>query len=119
VIRSTQRRRWSERGTTLLEVVVTVTLLTGGIFATVSVMDGVANATTSVSRRETALGLARDAMEAMRSVPYDALGISESAEGFVPSFEERDTVRVTGSSVTPIDKVQAGDATYVITQHVT
>lgn len=62
-------------GFTLIEVLVAMTVLLVGIMATIALIDR-ANATTVTTRtREAATNLARELVEAARSVPYDELSV--------------------------------------------
>jgi len=94
-------RRADERGMSLIEVAVALALLATGVLATASAMDGSARAVSAVDHRSRAVLLARTTIEQLRAIPYDALGLSASADGFQPTFEGRDTVIVAADRVRP------------------
>ncbi len=108
-----------ERGTSLLEVVVTMALLAGGVMASVGLLDGVANSTSAVDRRGRALELAESALEEMRSIPYAELGISPASPGFLTSFDGRSTVTLTTSGIQAESRITEGVTTYTIRRSVT
>ena len=70
----------NQRGFTLVEVLVAITLLLVGVLGTVTLIDG-ANATTGRTlAREGATGLARQILEGSRAVPYAQLVSRPSLE---------------------------------------
>jgi len=66
-------RLHGERGFTLIEVMVTILILTIGIGAAISMIDGAAARTLANKEREAGNALTREVIEAARSVPYRQL----------------------------------------------
>src|SRR4051795_10214138 len=66
-------RLHDERGFTLIEVMVTILILTVGIGGAISMIDGAAARTTANKEREAGNALTREVIEAARSVPYRQL----------------------------------------------
>src|SRR3954447_2246234 len=66
-------RLHGERGFTLVEVMVTILILTVGIGGAISLIDGAAARTLSNKEREAGNALSREVIEAARSVPYRQL----------------------------------------------
>jgi prepilin-type N-terminal cleavage/methylation domain-containing protein len=66
----------SQRGFTLVEVLVSITVIMVGVLGSIALVDG-ANATTGkTKRREAAVGLARELLETARSVPHNQISPS-------------------------------------------
>jgi len=110
----------SERGFTLVEVLVTMLILTIGISGAIALIDG-ANARTVVTKeREAATALAREVLEHARSVPYNRLtptgaanelkalpGLADSTPGTVPwTVRRRNQTYTLAVSVCSIDDDQ-------------
>lgn len=70
--------RDSERGFTLIEVLVAITLLLVGVLGTATLIDGANARTSSTLSREAATNLARQMVEGTRAVPYAQL-VSKSS----------------------------------------
>ena len=104
---------------TLVEVVMSMALFVSAGFATVSVLDATARASATGSVRERMAASAQDAMEALRAIPYDRLGLVEGADGYVDEFEGRPTVPVTDSRVAPRERLEIGGASAILERHVT
>lgn len=111
--------RASDRGMSLLEVVVALALMATGVMATASAMDGSTKAVSAVDHRSRAVLLAQSTVEQLRSIPYASLGIDASLDGFVPTFEGRDTVVVGGSEVRPRSDEPGEGLTYRVERMVT
>lgn len=80
----------TERGFTLIEVMVTMLLLVVGIAATMALIDG-ANARTVITKqREAANALSREVIEGARSVPYRQLnpGSAITTVQAIPGLED-------------------------------
>lgn len=103
----------------LIEVVVALALMATGMMATISAMDGSTKAVTAVDHRSRAVLLAQADIEQLRAIPYDAIGLSASAEGFEPTFEGRDTVTVAAEQVKPITDEPGVGITYRVERHIT
>jgi prepilin-type N-terminal cleavage/methylation domain-containing protein len=63
----------ADRGFTLIEVTVAATLLVVGVLGTLTLLDGANRATSRTKTREAGINLAREAIEAVRAVPYPDL----------------------------------------------
>jgi type II secretory pathway pseudopilin PulG len=63
----------SEAGFTLIEVMVAATLLIVGVLGTLTLLNGANKATARTKAREAGVNLAREAIEAVRAVPYPDL----------------------------------------------
>jgi type II secretory pathway pseudopilin PulG len=66
-------RSSGELGFTLIEVIVAILLLLGGVLATVALVDQAASTTGSTKAREGGTALVRELLEASRAIPYDTL----------------------------------------------
>src|SRR3954449_6373623 len=67
------RRLRQESGFTLIEVTIAATLLVVGVLGVLSLVDGANKATARTKAREAGVNLAREAVEAVRAVPYPDL----------------------------------------------
>ena len=103
----------------LIEVVVALALMATGVMATISAMDGSTRAVAAVDHRSRAVLLAQAEVETLRSVPYEALGLSAAADGFQPTFEGRDTVTVAAQQVKPISDEAGTGVTYRVERDIT
>jgi prepilin-type N-terminal cleavage/methylation domain-containing protein len=68
------RNATGERGFTLVEVMVTMVLLAGGLFAVLGLVDRGNLETGTTMRREAATNLARELVERSHALPYASLG---------------------------------------------
>jgi type II secretory pathway pseudopilin PulG len=68
-----RRRLRGESGFTLIEVVVAASLLVVGVLGTLTLLNGANRATQRTKAREAGINLAREAIEAVRAVPYPDL----------------------------------------------
>jgi prepilin-type N-terminal cleavage/methylation domain-containing protein len=68
------RNAGGERGFTLVEVMVTMVLLAGGLFAVLGLVDRGNLQTGTTMRREAATNLARELVERSHALPYASLG---------------------------------------------
>jgi prepilin-type N-terminal cleavage/methylation domain-containing protein len=66
-------RLQAESGFTLIEVLVASLILLIGVLGTVTIFQTAARANTATRQRDAATNLARDVIEAIRTVPYDRL----------------------------------------------
>jgi prepilin-type N-terminal cleavage/methylation domain-containing protein len=112
----------SERGFTLIEVMVTMLILVIGIGATLSLIDGANARTLATKQREAGNALTREVIESARSVPYRQLNptSAKSAIQAIPGLEDttpltsawtverRKTVYTVEMSVCSIDDDQDG-----------
>ena len=112
-------RAHSERGLSLLEVMVATSLVLGPLFATVAAMDSGVQAATAADRRVQATALATSDIETLRSMPYERIGLAAGTAGFVPRFEGADTVEVDAPAFEPTTEVGANGTTFRIVRHVT
>jgi prepilin-type N-terminal cleavage/methylation domain-containing protein len=87
----------SERGFTLIEVMVTMLLLVVGIAATLALIDGANARTLATKQREAGNALTREVIEAARSVPYRQLNPTSAKTTIqaIPGLE--DTTPLTGA----------------------
>jgi prepilin-type N-terminal cleavage/methylation domain-containing protein len=87
----------SERGFTLIEVMVTILILVIGIGATLSLIDGANARTLATKQREAGNALTREVIEAARSVPYRQLNPTSAKTTIqaIPGLE--DTTPLTGA----------------------
>jgi prepilin-type N-terminal cleavage/methylation domain-containing protein len=112
----------SERGFTLIEVMVTMLILVIGIGATLALIDGANARTRATKQREAGNALSREVIEASRSVPYRQLnpGSAVTTVQAIPGLEDttplttawtverRKTVYTVTMSVCSIDDDQDG-----------
>ena len=112
----------SERGFTLIEVMVTMLILVVGIAGTLALIDGANARTVMTKQREAGNALSREVIEASRSVPYRQLnpGSAVTSVQAVPGLadttpattawtvERRKTVFTITMSVCSIDDNQDG-----------
>jgi prepilin-type N-terminal cleavage/methylation domain-containing protein len=87
----------SERGFTLIEVMVTMLILVIGIGATLSLIDAANSRTLATKKREAGNALTREVIEAARSVPYRQLNPMSAKASLqaIPGLE--DTTPLTGT----------------------
>ena len=108
-----------DAGFTIIELVVALSVIAVGIFATMQVFLGSLATTAYSDSRTRATALAAREVEGMRSAPYTQVGFSSSAPGYVASIVEGgqtyDTVVVSSPLTTPqgTPEVVAG-VTYAI-----
>lgn len=84
-------RARDDGGFTLVEVLVAMTVLVVGVLATVTIVDAAARANSATRQRDAGVNLARDLIEAARSVPYERLtdtGVAGELQR-VPGLEDR------------------------------
>jgi prepilin-type N-terminal cleavage/methylation domain-containing protein len=112
----------TERGFTLIEVMVTMLILVVGIGATMALIDGANARTLATKKREAGNALSREVIEAARSVPYGQLnpGSAATTVQAIPGLgdstpftgawtvERRKTVYTITMSVCSIDDDQDG-----------
>ena len=89
----------SERGFTLIEVMVTILILAIGIGAAISMIEGAAARTVANKEREAGNALTREVIEAARSVPYRQLTPTTATTALqaLPGLD--DTLPATGWTV--------------------
>jgi prepilin-type N-terminal cleavage/methylation domain-containing protein len=94
-----------DAGFTIIELIVTLTIISIGVFATMQVFLGSLATTAFSDSRTRATALAAREVEDMRAAPYAQVGFSASAPGFVSSITEGgqtyDTVVVASPTTTP------------------
>ena len=112
-------RSREERASSLLELVVTATVVLSSVLATVAVVDGSARAVVAGDRRREATALAVAELEAMRVLPADQLGFAPTTAGVEAAFEGRDTVRLAGGGVQPATTMVHDGTSYDIRRWVT
>jgi len=103
----------------LLEVVVSIAMFSSVILATITTFDATGGATVAVGHRASAIELASSALEEMRAVPYDRLGLSPGADGYSERFEGNETVAVSNALVVPRTELRRGTADYTVVRNVT
>lgn len=98
-----------ERGFTLIEVMVTILILLVGIAGAIAMIDGANKRTRETKQREAATALAREVIEAARSIPYGQLnpGSAVTTIQAVPGFGDTEPLS-TGWTV------ERRDQTYTI-----
>lgn len=98
-------RRGEESGFTIIELVVTLTIIAVGIFGVTQVFLGSLATTAYSDSRTRATAIAAREVEDMRAAPYAQVGFSSTAPGFVSSITEGgvaySTVVVTSPATTP------------------
>jgi Tfp pilus assembly protein PilV len=101
-----------ERGFTLIDIVMGLTVLGVGIFATMQVYLGSLAAVSAADSRATAIAIATREVEEMRAAPYDEVGFSSSATGYVATVTEGSTVYDTVVVSNPATTPQGTDETH-------
>jgi prepilin-type N-terminal cleavage/methylation domain-containing protein len=110
----------SERGFSIIEVMVAMALISVGILGTVGVLSRVDQTRSTSYRQVAAVDLAASEMAAMKSVPYAQLGFATAVTGLQASFEARPTVMVSSSPLRPTGPdVPDRDVVFTVTRHVT
>ena len=77
----------SDRGTTVVEMIVATMLLGVGVLAVFSSLSAAGKATSVADHRSTAVRVATSELETIRSWPYDDVGISVTRLGYRARFE--------------------------------
>jgi prepilin-type N-terminal cleavage/methylation domain-containing protein len=119
-LRARTAARRDDGGFTLLELMVSLTVLAVGIGAVVHVFASAFTVTNAGTNRTRAVALASREIEAMRAVPYARLGFSADQPGYQPTWESKPTVFVATPLVQPTgpDAVSGG-MTFTIHRAVT
>jgi prepilin-type N-terminal cleavage/methylation domain-containing protein len=78
-------RHHAERGMTLIEVLITVLVLTVGLLITLSVFSQMSRATYVAQRKAVLISMAQREMERLRVLPYDQLGLSKAIPAGAPA----------------------------------
>ncbi|MDW3221151.1 MAG: hypothetical protein R8F63_21300 [Acidimicrobiales bacterium] len=112
-------RATTDRGTTVVEMIVATMLLSVGILAVLVSMNTATTTTAVADNRSTGVRVASSEIEAMRAQPYDDVGISSGSRGFRRSFEGRPTVTSGGARVEARASVVVDGITYDIRRDVT
>lgn len=108
-----------EAGFTLVEVVVSLTVLAVGILSTVQVFMSSLGVVGQVSTRARAVAMATEELESMHAVPYDILGFATTQLNFVATFEDRSTVEVPNPLIEPRSTRAFGAIQATVDRHVT
>jgi prepilin-type N-terminal cleavage/methylation domain-containing protein len=108
-----------DAGFTIIELVVALSVIAVGIFATMQVFLGSLATTAYSDSRTRATALAAREVEGMRAAPYAQVGVSTSAPGYVSSITEGgqtyQTVVVSSPLITPQGTPEVvGGVTYAI-----
>jgi prepilin-type N-terminal cleavage/methylation domain-containing protein len=116
-----RKRLRDERGFTLIEVLVAAFILTVGVLATLTLIDGANRATAATQSREAGVNLARELVEAARGVSYDQLndtaidgqlqavpGLQDSALGGAYQIRRRGVDYTVDASVCIMDDAKDG-----------
>ena len=74
----------AEHGMTLIEVLITVLVLTAGLLITLSVFSQMSRATYVAQRKAVLISMAQREMERLRVLPYDQLGLSKAVPAGAP-----------------------------------
>lgn len=112
-------RASSDRGLSLLEVMVATSLVLGSLFATVSAMDSGVKAAAAAERRVQATALAERDVEQLRSMPYHRIGLQRGGPGWTPMFDDAISVAVELPAFDPTSVVIDLGVKFTITRHVT
>jgi prepilin-type N-terminal cleavage/methylation domain-containing protein len=108
-----------EDGFTLVELVVSLTVLAVGIGSVVNVFNSSFSVAAQGNNRSRAVAMATRDAEAMRAVPYERLGFNAVQSGFVTVFEGAATVVVGDPVVQPAGPDQViGGMTFSFVRHV-
>jgi prepilin-type N-terminal cleavage/methylation domain-containing protein len=89
-MRSTSSDRRGERGFTLIEVVAATFILLVGVLATAAILNASSRASATTRQRDAASNVARELIEAARSIPYDRVsepGVNTALQA-IPGLED-------------------------------
>jgi prepilin-type N-terminal cleavage/methylation domain-containing protein len=114
-------RRWplADGGFTLVELVVSMTVLAVGIGAVVNTFQTSFAVADHGNNRSRAVALATREAESMRSLPYDRVGFSAIQPGFTALFEGAQTVVVADPGIAPSGPEQSlGGKQFSFERHV-
>ena len=78
-------RHLAERGMTLVEVLITVLVLTVGVLVTLGVFTQMSRATYVAQRKAVLISMAQREMERLRVLPYDQMGLSRAVPAGTPA----------------------------------
>lgn len=92
--RCLSNKKTDQRGFTLLELTVTMSVMSVGILGLLRVSLAGMTVSMGANARTTATAVAASEIEALRAIPYADLGFTPSAVGFRASFEGATTVVV-------------------------
>ncbi|MDQ1402594.1 MAG: hypothetical protein QOG03_910 [Actinomycetota bacterium] len=96
-----RRAPTEERGFTIVEIVVAMTVMAVGVFGTMNVFLSTLRTTSMGEARTRASALASQEVEAMRSAPYAQVGFATSQTGYRATFESKSTVVVSNPVFAP------------------
>lgn len=113
-------RKADQRGFTLVELTVTMSVMSVGVLGLLRVSLGGMAVSVGANARTTATAVAAGEIEAMRAVPYQDLGLAASATGFRSSFEGATTVVVASevAKVVPMGERQQDGLSFAITRDI-
>lgn len=98
-------RAGSERGASIVEVLVSVFVLSIGVLGALSLLVSSSRAAGVADVRSAATDLAAAELETIRSLDYEIVGISIAASGYVPDVDGRPTVTEATNAVEPLGDV--------------
>src|SRR6476620_5138468 len=97
-VRSIRRRASSERGFTLIEILIAMALVSIGVVATIGVMGSSGRATVRAQRGEVALQQAQAEVDSLSTLPYGQIALTSTPSGSTNVNDPR--YRVSGTNLT-------------------
>lgn len=92
-----------EDGITLIEVMVAMVVLTVGLLAIFSVMDGAGKLTLAAERRQSISHLAQRELERLQSIPYDELALATATAHSTNAADPRYYVNYSGATCKEVE----------------
>jgi hypothetical protein len=118
--RASASGRGSERGVTVVEMLVASFLLGVGVMGVAVLFVASARSGAVADRQADATDVASGELEIIRAMAYDEVGIASDADGYVPIVDGRPTVTEPGPNlVLPLGTANRDGITYDIERSVT
>jgi prepilin-type N-terminal cleavage/methylation domain-containing protein len=112
------KRGRGQHGFTLVELMITLTVLGVGVLGVTRVFLSAMKVTAQGNDRSRAVAVATREIESMQAIPYDQLGFSPLQPGFLGSFEGAVTVDTANPLVEPAGTIEVGGRRFGIERRI-